>query len=146
MFSKTLCYCNSTGSNSDLTFIFAMNWWKINKSGGEFNLPAYGGVWIPMGGAKVIGIKPDIGVMMGVKSKRNNVDPSVGIRFGSAKEAYSFKRKGWGHALDTTDYYQGFYVGLDYGYDLIQKKSQELQILAGVGVDAFSTVKSENNI
>lgn len=118
---------------------------RTNEREGEMNLAAYGGVWMPRGGAKFIGIKPEVGMMIGGKGKRHNVDLSFGIRFGRAAEAYAFKRRTWGHAWDTTDYYQGFYVGLDYGYDVLQFKRQELQVLGGIGVDGFSTVRSTNN-
>ena len=39
--------------------------------------------------------------------------------------------------MDSTDYYFGGYIGLDYNYYLVSKKRYDIGLLAGMGWDGF---------
>lgn len=92
------------------------------------------GVWIPTNNLATLGVHPSFTFQVGAKNMHNQIDLTIQLRYLYSKNPYAVKKQG---TLDSTDYYLGYYLGLDYVYYLVSKKRYELGIAAGIGYDAF---------
>ncbi len=92
------------------------------------------GVWLPTQNLSTLGVHPSFGLHFGVRNMRHQLDLTLQIRYMYSANPYAVKIDG---RLDSTDYYFGGYIGLDYNYYLISKKKFDFGILAGMGWDGF---------
>ena len=92
------------------------------------------GVWIPTNNLSTLGVHPSFGFHFGLRNSRHQLDATLQMRYLNSANAYAVKRDGY---LDSTFYYFGGYIGLDYNYYLISKKRFDLGVLAGMGWDGF---------
>lgn len=107
----------------------------------ELNLALTTGVWLPTGGIKKLGVHPTIGVQLGSKYRRLNIDATLSFKFLKSKTPYLATRVKSNDSTELTDKFFGGYFGLDLGYDILRKRANELQILAGIGIDGFDALE-----
>jgi hypothetical protein len=105
-------------------------------SGLQMSLAA--GAYVPFGGLSVIGPHVSFGISGGWRFNKFMVDIDLGIRYKNAAT-----RNFIVNYKDTLylsgNYLGGSYVGLDIGYELGKKGKHEWDILAGGGIDMFSS-------
>jgi hypothetical protein len=92
------------------------------------------GVWLPTNNLSTLGVHPSFTFQIGVKDMRNQLDLTIQLRYLYSQNPYAVKKD---EQLDSTDYYLGYYVGLDYVYYLVAKKRFDFGVQAGMGYDAF---------
>lgn len=117
---------------------------KIKKMS-EGHTALLGGAWIPLNKGTTLGIHPEIGFQAGFKKSKFNYDFSLLIRFLKSKEEYIALRKQTGLKETSKNFFGGF-VGLDFGYDIYAKKSNEVQLIAGAGFDGFDALKESGDL
>jgi hypothetical protein len=100
----------------------------------RLNMAVSTGVWLPNGNLSTLGVHPTFGVHFGARSLRHEIDLTLQIRYLNSANTYAVKRDGH---LDSTDYYFGGYIGLDYTYYLVSKKRYDIGFLLGMGWDGF---------
>lgn len=100
----------------------------------DFNIGIITGIWIPTGKIEILGAHPQFGFFMGGKRCRFEYSLSVLGRFLAAADEYTVKYEGV--LYDTTGYF-GWYLGMDFGYEIFYRKRNGFLLLAGVGWDAF---------
>ncbi len=116
------------------------------KQMAEGNFGFLTGIKVPTSNLyETIGIKPIFGFQLGVKYRKIQYDLSIAFRAGKAKEPYLVK---YADELWETDHYFGGYIGADISYELTRNRKTELDLLTGIALDGFDTVKSDpsNNI
>lgn len=92
------------------------------------------GVWLPTNNLSTLGAHPSFGIEFGMRNRRHQFDLNLQFRYLHSASPYAVQRDGH---LDSTDYYFGGYIGLDYNYYLVSKTRYEFGILAGMGYDGF---------
>jgi hypothetical protein len=100
----------------------------------DFNVGIITGIWIPTGKIEILGNHPQFGFFMGGKRCRFEYSFSGVGRFLQAANEYTVKHEGI--LYDTTGYF-GWYLGIDFGYEIFYRKSNGILLLAGMGWDAF---------
>jgi len=111
----------------------------FNRVEGNFALIT--GIYIPTGDASVLGVHPELGMQFGAKYRRFNADLSLVVRFLKSANEYYAHRKKSGDSLELTDHFVGGYIGLDLGYDIIQRRRNELSLVGGVAMDGFDALE-----
>lgn len=114
----------------------------------ELHYAILSGIWMPTGGAKKLGVHPEIGLQVGMKYKNVNVDLTVAFKFIKSQTPYYATRVRSDKSVVYTDDFFGGYFGLDFGYDILKRKSHEIQLLFGIGVDGFDAIEGDtvNNL
>lgn len=107
---------------------------RAKRKEARFNLAVSTGVWLPTGNLTTIGVHPSFGLHAGIRSMRHEVDFTMQIRYLHSANPYAVKIEG---QMDSTDYYFGGYIGIDYTYFLVSKKRYEIGLIAGMGWDGF---------
>jgi len=110
---------------------------KRKKVSGDIALGA--GVWIPTNNLATLGVHPSFTLQLGARSIRDQFDLTIQVRYLSSQNTYVVKKNS---VIDSTDYYFGGYVGLDYVHYLVSKKRYEIGVEAGIGFDGFDFVNN----
>lgn len=116
------------------TPIFNEGYSTINKDSlkkAPFHYDVSIGTFIPTYKAKLIGVKPTLGISVGFKNKRTTYDLTVDTRFGRTKDEYQLAN------LNETNHYMGGYVGLDILRDVWTNNKSQILLLGGFGMDLF---------
>lgn len=114
----------------------------------ELHYAFLAGIWIPTGDARILGMHPEVGMQVGAKYKKINIDLTVAFKFLKSKTPYYATRVRSDKSVVYTDDFFGGYFGLDGGYDIITKKNHEVQLLTGIGIDGFDAIEADtiNNL
>ncbi|ULQ54722.1 hypothetical protein [Flavihumibacter fluvii] len=104
------------------------------RKGPRFDLALSTGVWLPTGNLSTLGVHPSFGFHAGLRDMHHQLDLTMQIRYLHSANPYAVKRGG---QLDSTDYYFGGYIGLDYNYYLVSTARYDFGLLAGIGWDGF---------
>jgi hypothetical protein len=102
------------------------------------------GIWIPTGNLRTLGMHPGLGVWFGVRNQKNEYDIVTSLRFlQPTPRAYTVLIN---DSLQTTNYYDGGYVGFDYTRYIIHKTKYDLGLISAIGYDFFDyTDGNESN-
>lgn len=92
------------------------------------------GVWLPTGNLSTLGAHPTFSFLFGIREKHHALDLSMYIRYLNSANTYTIKKNDISYS---TDYYLGFYFGLDYTYYFLSNKRTELGLVGGMGWDGF---------
>jgi hypothetical protein len=111
----------------------------INLPEGHFSI--YSGVWIPNGNISVVGNHPIIGFQGGLKSRRVLIDGVLEFKFGNSPNIYFVEKN---DSLYSTTHFFGGYLALELGYELINYKAHEIDVLTGIGWDGFDALSIGN--
>lgn len=114
---------------------------KANKMW-EWHYALIAGVYSPSGNISLFGDRPTIGLMLGAKRLRHNLDFVMDVRIGPSAEEYSFVYQG---ELLTDDTWSGFYVGGEYTYDFINTKKFDLGISGGLGYENITALRVDED-
>lgn len=110
----------------------------------ELHLALLAGAWIPTGNLnRSLGVHPSLGFQFGFKHNKMNYDLTALLRFASTPKYYQYINHN-GESIDSRKYFGG-YLGFDVGRDIWNYKKSELQVLAGVGWDAFDIEKKDKD-
>lgn len=110
---------------------------EINKPEGHFSI--YSGVWIPNGNISIVGKHPIIGFQGGMKNKKGiMMDIALEFKFNKSPNTYFVEKN---DSLYSTTHFFGGFFGAELGYELINYKSHELDILGGCGWDGFDALE-----
>lgn len=109
----------------------------------DFNIALLAGAWVPSGGIARLGVHPDIGVQLGSKFRKVNLDFTVMFKFLPSKNSYYARRVSSNNATVVTNKFFGGYIGVDFGYDVWKRKKMELQALFGTGFDGFDALDQD---
>lgn len=112
------------------------------KKSGSTEYTLISGVWIPTQNAAVLGIHPSLGLQIGGRFDRHQIDLTIQFRFLNTGETYYVKRSG---NLYNVDHFFGGYIGLDYNYYFINKTRYDLGLLGGLGFDGFDIFSGDNS-
>lgn len=107
----------------------------INVPEGHFSI--YSGMWIPIGNISIVGNHTIFGFQGGLKSKRILIDGAIEFRFGNSPNTYFVEKN---DSVYNTTHFFGGYFGLELGYELINYKSHEIDVLTGSGWDGFDVL------
>ena len=108
--------------------------YRIHRNSGTQNIGFTSGIWIPRGNAKVLGVHPAFGMMVGHRNKLNEFDMSFAFRFIRTPGDYTIMRGG---TLYDRHHFFGGYFGLDYTRYFIHSLHFETGIIGGIGYDGF---------
>lgn len=110
---------------------------ELNKPEGHFSI--YSGAWIPNGNISIVGNHPIIGFQGGMKNKKGiMLDVALEFKFGKSPNTYFVEKN---DSLYSTTHFFGGFFGAELGYELINYKSHELDILGGLGWDGFDALE-----
>ena len=105
----------------------------IERSSPKSNLAFTAGVWIPRGNLSVVNPHPTLGMQIGARSKRHEIDLGLYLKFANTANYY-VKRS---DSLYQRNYFLGGYIGLDYTYYFVSSPRFDIGWVAGVGYDGF---------
>ena len=111
----------------------------------EFGGVSYGlnfGLWHPMGKLDILGNHPYLGCFLGGRSGGFSCDVVMNIAFNKTPNHYYVKKD---DSVYNTNYFIGYYLGLDFGQALFRTKRNELAVLAGIAYDGISTIEPPDN-
>lgn len=103
------------------------------------------GVWVPTGDIELLGSHPMLGFQLGGKYKRFNVDITLYMKFLRAKNSYYATRTKSDSSVVYTDNFFGAYIGLDFSYDILKWKNNDIQFLGGIGWDGFDAIDEDKS-
>jgi hypothetical protein len=110
---------------------------EINKHERHFSI--YSGVWIPNGNLSVVGNHPIIGFQGGMKNKKGiMMDIAFEVKFNNSPNGYFVEKN---DSLYSTTHFFGGFFGAELGYELINYKSHELDLVGGCGWDGFDALE-----
>jgi len=107
----------------------------------KFAVALIGGAWVPQGNAKVLGVHPQFGMLIGKRSKHNEFDITFNARVMRTPGEYTVLRGGNLYKRHT---FNGGYIGLGYTRYFVTSTHFEAGFSAGVGYDAISIMNEEN--
>ena len=110
----------------------------------EFHAALIHGYWIPTDELEELGIHPVLGIQFGYRKKRININGKFYASLTNAPDKYLARNKPVTDTLSYTNQFNNIYVGVEFGYSLIQYKRHELQLTAGIGYDRIETFKNED--
>jgi hypothetical protein len=111
------------------------------EKAGNFNNAWMLGVWIPQGNLEILGMHPFIGYRFGVKYTKLAVDLSLGFKFGKSPNTYQVYKD---DIIWDTDYFVGWYLGLDAGYELFRLwKKNSIDLIGGIAFDGFDSLNEK---
>lgn len=135
--NQTDSYANLTDStvhNSSIEY--------IQKGGFGVSLATMTGIWIPTGDLSSLGLHPELGVQLGLKTKRLSIHCTALIKFLNAANSYLAKDTKINSWVSTKSFF-GPYLGLDIGANFLNINNNEFQLLMGLGYDAFTALDSD---
>jgi hypothetical protein len=103
------------------------------------NISFIAGAWIPTGNAALLGNHPLLGAQVGIKVNKMMGNVTLAFKLAHSANSYAIYKDG---AIDTTDYFFGGYLGLDFEREILKGKKHELDLLFGIGYDGFESLKS----
>ncbi|RZL41053.1 MAG: hypothetical protein EOP00_25565 [Pedobacter sp.] len=103
----------------------------------EGHFAMYTGMWLPSGNLSIVGNHPLFGFQIGVKKKKTLIDGVMELKFGNSPNVYFVQKD---DSLYSTKHFFGGFIGLDLGYELINKKGNEIDLLAGTAWDGFDVL------
>jgi len=116
--------------------------YAFNRRGTRGNLAVDAGFWIPTKELSVLGAHPSLGLHLGVRPERHQIDLSLELRFLNSPNFYTVVKDGITY---TTTYYLGGYIGVDYTFYLLSTKKLDIGLLTGTGLDGFDFAETNNN-
>ncbi|NUN69326.1 MAG: hypothetical protein HUU02_06400 [Bacteroidetes bacterium] len=99
------------------------------------------GWWIPTGNASLLGSHPELGFNMGVMRHGYSADLMILFRFLDAHSSYTVRKNG---VPTMTDHFFSGYIGAQFGYDLIRRRTYDLSVLSGIAYDGFDAIAASN--
>ncbi len=111
----------------------------------EANFAIFAGAWIPLNSNQPLGIHPEIGFQLGGKKGKWKYDLSIAFRFLEARSSY-FAKRGETSLLESTKHYFGGFIGFDVGYEVWQRKRNEVQFFTGVAYDGFDALREKGEL
>lgn len=105
----------------------------------------FGGTWSPTGELNVLGTHPNLGFFIGGKKKKLTYDLTLSFKFLNVKDGYEARRDGASSPLENTKHFFGGYFGVDFGREITRWGNNELQLLAGIGLDGFDALKEDED-
>ncbi|HEX5155061.1 MAG TPA: hypothetical protein VFW07_26640 [Parafilimonas sp.] len=112
------------------------------KKAGSVECTVLTGIWIPTNNAAVLGVHPSLGIQVGGRYNRHQVDFTIQFRFLESAGVYTVERD---NNLYDLDHYFGGYIGIDYNYYFINRTKTDVGLLAGAGYDGFDIANSGND-
>ena len=112
------------------------------KKNGFLEYTIIAGIWSPTGNMSVVGLHPSVGLQLGGRFNRGQLDITMQVRFLKSANTYTVKRNG---SLYDLDHYLGGYIGLDYTYYLVNKTKFDVGVLGGIGYDGFDIASSNED-
>lgn len=107
----------------------------------KFTVALNGGAWVPQGNAKVLGVHPQFGMLIGKRSRHNEFHLAFNARVMRTPGEYTVLRGGNLYKRHT---FNGGYIGLGYTHYFITNNHFEAGFSAGAGYDAISIMNEEN--
>jgi hypothetical protein len=101
-----------------------------------------GGVYVPYGNISLFGTRPTVGLVMGGKHLRHNIDLIMDIRVGPSEEDYTFVYQG---DVITDDTWTGIYFGAEYTFDFINTKTFDVGISPGIGYESITALSTDED-
>lgn len=108
-----------------------------------FQMSAHTGMWVPQDNASRLGNHPYLGGSIGGRNNKVMIDLSLHIRILDAPTYYNVRDN---DTVYRTKSYNGFYLGVDGGYQLLKYKRHELDLLGGFGLDGFDATFNNDAI
>jgi len=108
----------------------------------EWHYSIYSGIWIPTGNIRIVGNHPIIGFQIGLRRKNLLIDGAIDFKFGSSPKTYFVEEN---DSLYSTTHFFGGFFGVELGYNLINYKTHELDVLTGIGFDGFDALSIGNS-
>lgn len=113
---------------------------KKEKNKVGLNIALMSGIWIPTNGLTNLGIHPELGFQSGYKNKNYSAQFTLIIKFLNSANPYMARRVHSNNEWESTKQFVGPYIGLDLGRSILTKNKSEIQLLAGLGFDAFTAL------
>jgi len=115
----------------------------IERSSPKSNFALTAGVWIPRGNLSAVRSHPTLGLQIGARSKKHELDLGLYLKFANTANYY-VKRN---DSLYSRNYFLGGYIGLDYTYYFVSRPRFDVGWVAGIGYDGFDIAprSTENN-
>ena len=111
----------------------------------RFGGTSYGlnfGMWHPTGNLAILGNHPFFGWYLGGRGGGFSCDFVINFAVGNTPDYYKVRKD---DSVYTTNYFVGYYVGLDFGQALFRTKKNEVAVLAGIAYDGIATIKPDNS-
>ena len=105
---------------------------RVDRNRLMLNASFVSGLWAPNGNLRALGAHPYLGLELGLRYRRNELDGIAAFRFVFAPHDYSIKVN---NIVYRNNYYTGQYSGLEYTYYFRSTSRWETGIIAGVGED-----------
>ena len=106
----------------------------------KWNCALMSGTWIPTGGITSLGVHPELGFQFGFMKQSYSAQLTLMIKFLKTPNKYYAKRIHSNDSIESTNQFVGPYFGLDLGKIIFVSKKSEVQLLAGLGFDAFTAL------
>ncbi|MDR0754518.1 MAG: hypothetical protein LBF04_03935 [Prevotellaceae bacterium] len=113
----------------------------INQN--KYHFSFFTGTWIPTGNLKLLGVHPEIGFQLGLKSKKINYDITMSFKFINSPNYYYVKRKNF--EPQQSKHFFGGNIGLDIGCEIYAKKRHEFQLVAGLAFDNLEVIGEDKD-
>jgi len=107
----------------------------LNNYGGGL----FAGVWVPNGNLQLLGVHPDLGADLFVRSQRFVLGMDMQVRFLKSASSYQVYSD---NVQKTTNYFSSVSLGATAGYAVVQTEKSELLAIGGVEYDALYQLKS----
>jgi hypothetical protein len=98
-------------------------------------------VWIPSGNSRILGSHPSLGLVMGKWSDQWLWEFEMEFRFLRAPHDYKVVYQ---DTLQSTHYYLGGFIGLHFGYGIINFKRTSIYVMGGFGYDGFDAISGDD--
>lgn len=103
------------------------------------------GNWMPLGSLSKVKNHVELGIQIGYKMKRINIEVPFLIRLNNIKTNYLARRTDTSITKEVSKKFTGVHIGIDIGYDVIQYKKHELQLKTGLGYDIVTVFEADKN-
>ena len=100
------------------------------------------GIWIPNGSSRLLGEKLETGGSIGIRDNSWGVDLTGLARMLNSKNNYFVEIN---DTLAQTDFFFGYFLGLDIEREIVHWGCFEFEGFAGIGYDGIETSNSEND-
>lgn len=103
----------------------------------EFNLGISTGLWHPSNHLSSIGLKPAIGVLLGIKWENLMINGLFQVRFGNTQQPIEILMQ---DTLTSTRTFQGGFGGIEFSYQLLAIQNHRAGISLAVGFDLIELI------
>lgn len=107
--------------------------------------PHYGGsigFWVPTGNLSLLGPKPAMGVLLGMKSNLWEFNLLMGFQFTNSDETYLTEIDG--DFVETNEYFGGF-IGIEATYEWVHQRRFGIEMLFRLGAAGFDSEKDSDD-